>query len=139
MKEFDDFYSLVQKSINLDPWAKNTKTIGYCKELINEAKEAINAIEKKDIENLKEELADVLYDWLHAVALAEQEYNYKNEDNSDRYNSESNIELKEIINQAKKKLLHRKPYILDNKQVNLEESLRIWKEQKAKEKNHKTL
>ncbi|MEM2131157.1 MAG: MazG nucleotide pyrophosphohydrolase domain-containing protein [Candidatus Woesearchaeota archaeon] len=139
MDEFDDFYLLVQKSINLDPWAKNAKTIGYCKEIINEAKEAINAIEKKDIENLKEELADILYDWLHAVALAEQEYKYENNYNLDKENNESKIKLKEVINQAKKKLLHRKPYILDNKQVSLEDSLRIWKEQKAKEKNHNSL
>lgn len=119
MKEFDEFFSLVQKSVELDPWAKNTKTIGYCKEIINETNETIQAIEKKDIENIKEELGDIFYDWLHASVFARIEYN---------------IELNDIIHSAIKKLSHRKPYLLENKKVSLEESLKIWKEQKAKEK-----
>ncbi|MEM3374586.1 MAG: MazG nucleotide pyrophosphohydrolase domain-containing protein [Candidatus Woesearchaeota archaeon] len=124
MKEFDEFFSLVQKSIKLDPWAKNKKTIGYCKEIINESNELIEAIQKNDLANIKEELGDILYDWLHAIAYSKEEYN---------------IEINEIINLAKNKLKHRKPYLLENKEVSLEESLRIWKEQKQKEKNQKKL
>jgi tetrapyrrole methylase family protein / MazG family protein len=119
--DFDKFMILVEKSIEKDPWVKDKTVKGYCEEIINESNEAIEAIGKKDNHNLKEELADIFNDWAHACKLGEEEGLFT---------------MKEILAAADKKLSWRKPYLHDkeSKKMTKEETVRIWFEQKAKEK-----
>ena len=70
MREFDEFVKQVGKSARLDPWVRERGFAGYVQELKKEADEVIEAIGNNDRENIREELGDVLYDWLHACALA---------------------------------------------------------------------
>jgi len=121
---FERFIKIIEKSVDRDPWVKEKKVEGYSAEIVKEAKEVIEAIKKKDNDNLKEELGDVLYDWAHACKLAEEQKLFSMED---------------VINSASEKLVRRKPYLLEKKKrlLTTEETVRIWKEAKAKEKETK--
>ena len=121
MKEtFEDFIHWVGKSKKHCPWVKDRKLEGFCEEILLEAKELVNAAKKQDKENLKEELGDILLDWAHACALAEEE----------------GITIKEVIASARDKLKRRKPFILDGKTVTKEEATKIWFRVKEKEKRN---
>ncbi|MBS3164269.1 hypothetical protein J4439_02465 [Candidatus Woesearchaeota archaeon] len=115
MREFDEFVKQVGKSARLDPWVRERGFAGYVQELKKEADEVIEAIGNNDRENIREELGDVLYDWLHACALA-------------------GIPLRDIIASAAEKLQRRKPYLRENRSVSSEEAVAIWK--RVKEEEH---
>src|SRR3989344_2773338 len=122
--QFERFFEIINKSIEYDPWVKDTGMEGYCNELKKEIDEVLEAIKKKDMKNLEEELGDVLYVWAHACKLAEQKGIFKTE---------------EVINGAMEKLNRRKPYLEQGKKVTREEALTIWKEVKQKEKMAKAV
>lgn len=119
---FEELMQLCKKSVKYDPWVKDRGLKGYCEEIEIEAREAIEAFEKRDNDNLREELGDVLLDWCHACLLAE-EAGYGN--------------VKEIIDGVKRKLMRRKPFILENRTVTREEQRRLWRTAKEKEKDEK--
>jgi isopentenyldiphosphate isomerase/NTP pyrophosphatase (non-canonical NTP hydrolase) len=125
MEEFDEFCKLVDKSVKFDPWVKNRKFSGYLGEIKDEVDEVI-AETKKDSpdnnESIKEEMGDILYDWLHACKLAEDEKLFKTE---------------EAIKCAIEKLKRRKPYLLEDRKVSEDEAVRIWMKAKEDERKHK--
>jgi NTP pyrophosphatase (non-canonical NTP hydrolase) len=122
--DFKYFLELIEKSIDIDPWVKDTNLEGYCKEIKKEAEEVIQAIKRKDMENLKEELGDILYDWAHACKLAEQQNLFS---------------LKDVLKELISKIERRKPYLLEKekKTIAKKDAVRIWYEVKAKEKERK--
>jgi isopentenyldiphosphate isomerase/NTP pyrophosphatase (non-canonical NTP hydrolase) len=122
MKEFDDFLKLTEKSIDLDPWVKGRKLEGYCEDLLDEEKEVMEAIKKKNYENLKEELGDVFYLLVHAMKLAEERKLFKVED---------------VIKSASDKLNRRKPFVKENRKVTKDEAVKLWMNAKAEEKSQK--
>ena len=111
MREFDEFVKQVGKSARLDPWVRERGFAGYVQELKKEADEVIEAIGNNDRENIREELGDVLYEWLHACALA-------------------GIPLRDIIASAADLV----PYLRENRSVSSEEAVAIWK--RVKEEEH---
>ncbi len=119
-KTFSDLLAALEKCRAFCPWT-GTQTVGsYSKQILGEAQEVQQAIEKNDMVNLKEELGDVLWDTLMVAHIAQDAGYFKIED---------------IMDNVIKKMKHRKPYVFESSHVSLEEAKRIWLEAKAMEKN----
>ena len=85
-----------------------------------ETEELIVAIEKKDPENMKEELGDVLLQVLMHAQIAKEEGLFSIED---------------VIQGLYDKLHYRHPHVFgDVKAKSAEEALAVWKEMKKKER-----
>jgi nucleoside triphosphate diphosphatase len=119
LENIKNFIITVEKSLVLDPWSGTQGVAGYCDEIKKEAEEAIEAARKKDYANLKEELGDVLIDWCHACIIAEQQGLFT---------------MANIIKDADDKLHRRKPYLKENRKVELDEAKALWKKAKEMEK-----
>ena len=74
---FDELISAIQRCHEKCPWIKEQTVEKHGKEVLSEAKEVVEAIEKKDYENLKEELGDLLWDTITLALLAEKEGLFK--------------------------------------------------------------
>lgn len=120
MKEkFNELLDAIEKNVEFCPFVKKSNIEEYYKEIIAEANEIKEALEKKDNENLKEELGDVLWDTLTTIKIGERQGLFSS---------------KEIIEMSLEKAKRRKPFIFENRTVSLEEQKKIWDEAKAKEK-----
>ena len=101
------------------PWVKELTLDRQKKELESEVKEVIEAIDKKDYDNLKEELGDVLWDTLLLACLAEREGLFS---------------VKEVLAELNEKIARRKPWLAEGKEVSLEEAKEHWFKAKEEEK-----
>lgn len=106
------------------PWDKKQthETLIPC--LKNEAQELIEAIEKKDVENMKEELGDVLLQVLiHSQIAAE----------------DGQFTIDDVVDYLYEKLHRRHPHVFGaHAQASTpEEALALWKEMKKQERAHK--
>lgn len=116
---FQEFYELLK----LD--RKNSTYSGECTfqtrhaELLSEVAEIAEALEKNDVENLREELGDAFWDLLFLFVIAEEKGLFT---------------AKEVIQDAIDKLKRRKPWILSGKKLTRDEEVARWKETKRKEK-----
>ena len=119
---FDTFMKLIRKSVELDPWIKETGIDGYGEFMIEETNEVIEALKSSDTENLKEELGDLLSLWAIVCMLAEEEKLFDTE---------------EVIKRAIEKIKSRRPYVFEDREVLIEEAVRIWYAAKDKEKAQK--
>lgn len=103
------------------PWDKKQTHESLIKNLREETEELIAAIEKKDPENMKEELGDVLLQVLMHAQIAKEEGLFSVED---------------VIQCLYDKLHYRHPHVFgDIKAKSAEEALAVWKEMKKKERN----
>ena len=100
------------------PWDKKQTHESLIKNLREESEELIKAIEKKDDENMKEELGDVLLQVLmHAQIAAE----------------EGKFTIEDVIQGLYDKLHYRHPHVFGNAQAaTAEEALALWREMKRK-------
>lgn len=88
--------------------------------LKQEVDELILAFEKKDFENLKEELGDALINLIHISEVAKREKLF---------------DLTQSLIEAKNKLIRRHPHVWGNRKCSTpEEAEAIWREVKQKEK-----
>ncbi len=102
------------------PWDKKQTHESLIKNLREETEELIAAIEKKDPENMKEELGDVLLQVLMHAQIAKEEGLFSIED---------------VIQGLYDKLHYRHPHVVgDVKAKSAEEALAVWKEMKKKER-----
>ncbi len=104
------------------PWDKKQTHETLIKCLRNETQELVEAIEKKDDENMKEELGDVLLQVLmHSQIAAE----------------EGKFTIDDVIQGLYDKLHRRHPHVFgDHAQAATpEEALALWKEMKQKERS----
>ncbi len=122
----DSFMQLIEairKSREKCPWMKEQTLEKQKDEMLSEAKEVAEAIEKKDYENLREELGDLLYDTLHLIEIGTE------------------MELftaKEVFEEANAKIIRRKPWVFGDEKINtVEEAVARWQEIKKEEKEAK--
>lgn len=100
------------------PWDKKQTHESLIKNLREESEELIAAIEKKDAENMKEELGDVLLQVLFHAQLAKEE---------------GLFDIDDVIQGLYDKLHYRHPHVFgDMKAGSPEEALAVWKEMKRK-------
>lgn len=122
----NNFNDLVQtfavlRGPNGCPWDKKQTHETLIKCLRNETQELVEAIEKKDVENMKEELGDVLLQVLmHSQIAAE----------------EGIFTIDDVIQGLHDKLHRRHPHVFGAhaKASTPEEALALWKEMKKKER-----
>ncbi len=103
------------------PWDKKQTHETLIKCLQNESQELIDAIEKKDDENMKEELGDVLLQVLMHAQIAQEEGKFTIED---------------VMIYLNEKLHRRHPHVFGEhaKAATPEEALALWREMKQKER-----
>lgn len=118
-KAFDELIEALKKNREC-PWSKELDLDTMKREILSEAKEVADEIDKKDYEALKDELGDLLMDTIHTAIICEEQGLFK---------------AKEIFEKPKEKLHRRKPGIFGDKVVTTkEEAMRHWKEAKEQEK-----
>ena len=106
------------------PWDK-VQTHQTLKEaMLEEAYEAVDAIEKNDIQNLKEELGDVLLQVVFHAQIEEEQ---------------GNFDLSDVITAISEKMITRHPHIFAKEKADTpQEVSQNWEQIKKKEKNYKT-
>lgn len=105
------------------PWDKAQTHQTLIKCLREESQEVISAIEKKDDENLKEELGDLLLQVLFHALIAEEENRFT---------------LKDVIDRLNNKLISRHPHVFGTAKASTpEEALAQWKAAKMRERENK--
>lgn len=119
-KEFDELLQAVKNNRKYSVWVREKSIDEYSEHLLDEIKEVIEAIKKRDLENLKEELGDSLWDLLTMFAICEEKYGFGVDDSA-----------RIVLDKFKK----RKPHIFEGKVLTIEEELKLWNA--AKNKNSK--
>ncbi len=121
-----DFNSLVAITAHLRspegcPWDRKQTHESLKRYLIEETYEVIEALDNQDIDNLKEELGDLLFEILIHSQIATE-------------NAEFNIY--DVIEDISTKMIHRHPHVFSNTAVNsVNEVLINWDQIKKKEKD----
>lgn len=122
MKEtFESFVKINKKLRQECPWDKEQDFDSLKKTIVEEADEVVEAIEKKDYENLREELGDLLHNIIFISNIAEEKNLFS---------------IKDVLEDIKVKLIRRHPHVFgDEKALTPEDSMRIWNKVKEAEKN----
>lgn len=124
--DFDDFKKIMEilTGENGCPWDKIQTHETLKQYLIEECYEVLEAINKKDAENLQEELGDVLLQIVFHSVLAEKDGKFS---------------LSGVIDSVAKKMIYRHPHIFsDTSAESSDDVLNNWEELKKKEKGYKT-
>ena len=105
------------------PWDRDQTLNTLRTFILEEAHEVIQAIEMNDIEELKEELGDLLYEILFASQIC---------------NEEGKFAVEDVVNQLYYKLVRRHPHVFgEEKAKDAEEAVKRWHGEKLKEKTRK--
>ena len=102
--------------------AQTHETLKKC--LVDESKEVLDAIDKKDDVNLCEELGDLLLQVLMNVQIAKER---------------NAFDFEKVVQGLSDKLIRRHPHVFgdEKRPSTAEESLKLWKSVKQKEKANK--
>ncbi|MSS63931.1 nucleoside triphosphate pyrophosphohydrolase [Velocimicrobium porci] len=122
MKEFDEFVKIIRilRSENGCPWDREQTHESLRQCMLEEAYEVVDAVDKKDIDNLREELGDVLLQVVMNGVIAEEKKEFT---------------MEEMIQEVSEKMVHRHPHVFGTTEVkNSDEVLKNWEELKQKEK-----
>ncbi len=122
---FDKFCNIIEKLRAPDgcPWDRKQTAESLRKSLMEECEEAIEAIDKKDDENLCEELGDVLL-VVGMIARIKEE--------------EGKFNISDVLSGVNAKLIRRHPHVFgDAKASSPEEVLKLWNQVKEEEKKKK--
>jgi NTP pyrophosphatase (non-canonical NTP hydrolase) len=99
---FDELVDAVRKNRKYSPWAKTQDIHTYIEKLVGEVQEVKEAVDNNELENLKEELGDVLWDTLTMLIICEEQHGFGIDDS-----------IKNVI----EKLKRRKPHVFENKTI----------------------
>lgn len=125
MQIFDEFIQTIAllRGENGCPWDKKQTHESLKECLTEEAGEVLEAIDKKDDENLCEELGDLLLQVvMHAQIAAE----------------ENRFTIEDVIRGVNEKMIRRHPHVFGDETVNsVEEGLNLWERIKKQEKQGK--
>lgn len=113
----------VLRSENGCPWDREQTHMTLRPNMVEEAYEAIDAINANDMEHLKEELGDVLLQViLHSQIASEEKV----------------FDIEDVAKGLHDKIIHRHPHVFGNQKVNTpEEALKSWDAIKKEEKKHR--
>ena len=101
------------------PWDKVQTHESLERDMIEEAYEAVNAIRKNDVENLREELGDVLLQVVFHSLIAEEDEQF---------------ELKDVIDAESDKMIGRHPHIFSTENAKtIDKVLEKWENIKSRE------
>ena len=122
MKKFDKFLEIIEKLRSKDgcPWDREQTIKSLKADLEDEYQEVMDAIDKEDYENLKEEIGDLIWTLSLITQIAKEEKLFDMED---------------VMDTVIAKMIRRHPHVFgDAKAENAEDALRIFNEVKANEK-----
>ena len=122
---FDQFCNIIAKLRAPDgcPWDRKQTAESMRKSLLEEAQEAVDAIDNKDDENLAEELGDVILVAAMITRIKEEEGKFN---------------ISDVLSGVNDKLIRRHPHIFgDAKASTPEEVLKLWNKVKEEEKKAK--
>lgn len=123
MESFDQLVKIVEKLRGPDgcPWDKAQTHKSLTPYAIEEAHELEEAIENNDIDNLKEELGDLLFQSVLHAEIAKQN---------------GSFDIDEVIKNLNTKMTYRHPHVFANRPVkDAQEVVKNWEELKAQEKS----
>lgn len=125
MYSFDDLMGIVAtlRSENGCPWDRKQTHESLKPCLESECREVVEAIDKKDMENLCEELGDVLLNVVLQCRIAEENGEFT---------------MADVIDGVSRKMIRRHPFVFGEKRtVSAEEGQALWNEIKLQEKAKK--
>ena len=112
------------RSENGCPWDREQTHYSLKKNMIEEAYEAVDAIEDRDNKHLKEELGDVLLQVVLHSQIAKEE---------------NAFDIEDVAKGIADKLVHRHPHVFGNAKIEkADEVIDAWEKIKAEEKKHRT-
>lgn len=121
MKEFDELTEIIKilRSPDGCPWDREQTLYSLKSSMMEEAAELLDALDNKDVENIKEELGDLL---LHVVMHS-------------RIAEDDNLfSLKDVIQNLNEKLVRRHPHVFGNEKIHTASAvIKRWDEVKATE------
>lgn len=125
MKEFEELVKIVEKLRSKDgcPWDKEQTMKTLMDKVIEEVNELKEAIDKKDNENIKEEIGDIFWSLILIIDIAKEKKLF---------------DVKDVLEEVRKKIIRRHPHVFgDKKAKNAKEALKCFLEAKKKEKSKK--
>ncbi|MCA1932596.1 MAG: nucleoside triphosphate pyrophosphohydrolase [Calditerrivibrio sp.] len=126
-KQFRELVNIVKKLRAPDgcPWDREQTLFSLKEHLIEEVYELVDAIDKKEIINIKEELGDLLlHVVLHSVIAEEENY----------------FQLNDVIKGISEKLIRRHPHVFGDVRVKDSRDVMInWERIKKDEKNRRSI
>ncbi len=125
MSEFEKLVNIVKtlRSEHGCPWDREQNLYSIKNLFIEEAFELVDALDNKDIPNIREEIGDVLFHMVFHAAMAEDEGYFTVED---------------VLHEISEKLIRRHPHVFGT--INVENSDEVsvnWDKIKQEEKKHK--
>lgn len=123
MEELDEIVKLLER-LRADsgcPWDRACTIESLKKDMKSEYEEVIQAIDKKDYENLKEEIGDLVWTLLLMIQIAREEKRFNTRD---------------VLKYTRDKIIRRHPHVFGKEKAETpEDAVRIVKRVKEKERN----
>ena len=105
------------------PWDKKQTHKSLMKYLFEESNEYNEAVQKKDYDNMKEELGDVLLQIIFHAQIAKEN---------------NKFDIYDVLDTINEKMIRRHPHVFGNSKARTEEEIRKeWEKIKAEEKKQK--
>lgn len=124
-KNLEELISIIEKlrAPNGCPWDREQTHYSLRPNMIEEAYEAVDAIDENDMPHLKEELGDVLLQVVLHSQIAKEE---------------GAFDIEEVARELNEKLIHRHPHVFGNAKINnSQDVLNAWDKLKAEEKTER--
>lgn len=122
-KSFLELHRALKRCRQECPWTREQELEKQADEIVSEAAEFKEAVEKNDVGNMREELGDLIMDILFVSVIAEEKGLFT---------------LKDALDEVYEKLRRRTPWVFGNEKVSTkEEAVQRWKEIKEEEKGKK--
>ena len=124
-KNLEELISIIAKLRAPDgcPWDSEQTDYSLRPNMIEEAYEAVDAIDENDMPHLKEELGDVLLQVVLHSQIAKEE---------------GAFDIEDVARELNEKLIHRHPHVFGNAKIdNSQDVLNAWDKLKAEEKTER--
>ena len=119
---FSELANIIEVLRKECPWDKVQTLESMKKYLVDESNEVFEAVEKKDMDNLCEELGDVLMQVLLYSQIASETTNFT---------------IHDVVDGISRKMIRRHPHVFSDVKIETkEEGIALWEEIKKKEKKN---